>query len=77
MRPRPHAWRRPAATRFLALGCVARCAVLRDRHATVVERWVKEVVIGYNFCPYAQPAASRGHIRVVTSSAEAIGGHTL
>ena len=46
-RPWPQVNRRPLGRGhgLLALG-VARCAVLRDRHAAVVERWVKEVVIG-------------------------------
>eukprot|EP00435_Cladocopium_sp_Y103_P034533 s1155_g8.t3 len=49
-------------------------AILEDAsnvHTQAIQRWVREVIIGYNFCPYAQPTASNGHIRVVTSNAEA------
>ncbi|CAK9115638.1 Uncharacterized protein SCF082_LOCUS53513 [Durusdinium trenchii] len=48
----------------------ARCAVEEDEHAKAVQQWVQDVVIGYNFCPYAQPAAAQGHLRVVTSTSE-------
>lgn len=40
-----------------------------DDHARAVRCWVKNVVIGCGFCPWAKPAEDSQSIRVVTSTA--------
>eukprot|EP00435_Cladocopium_sp_Y103_P039852 s823_g10.t1 len=44
-------------------------AVAQDHHSEVVSRWIDELVVGQGFCPWAAPAKSAGHIRVVSSEA--------
>jgi len=41
-----------------------------DEHASSIRQWLNDVIIGYNFCPYARPAADADQIRIVTSSAD-------
>ncbi|CAE7574127.1 unnamed protein product [Symbiodinium natans] len=41
----------------------------KDEHVLATRRWLDEVVIGYNFCPYAGPTEEARQIRIVASSA--------
>ena len=33
-----------------------------------IRRWLDDIIIGYNFCPYARPTDEAQQVRIVTSS---------
>ncbi|CAE7566143.1 unnamed protein product [Symbiodinium sp. CCMP2592] len=39
-----------------------------DEHVIAIRRWLDDVIIGYNFCPYARPTDEAQQVRIVTSS---------
>eukprot|EP00929_Paragymnodinium_shiwhaense_P006117 TRINITY_DN10896_c0_g1_i3.p1 TRINITY_DN10896_c0_g1~~TRINITY_DN10896_c0_g1_i3.p1 ORF type:complete len:309 (-),score=49.34 TRINITY_DN10896_c0_g1_i3:46-972(-) len=61
--------RRPFAHRRHPLRSSRRATTTGDEHAVAVESWMKELVIGHEFCPWARPAQTKGHIRIASSSA--------
>lgn len=61
---RRRCWKRSRSVRVPAAAIVE-----GDGHACAVQTWVDEFVIGLGFCPWAGPAASSGHVRVVTTTA--------
>lgn len=45
-----------------------------DRDSMVMKRWIDELVVAHNFCPWAKPADDAGHLRIVTSTAASEAG---
>lgn len=43
-------------------------ALVQDQHSAAVGRWVDTMILGLRLCPFAQPAAQRNGLKVVSST---------
>lgn len=43
-------------------------ALVQDQHSAAVGRWVDTMILGLRLCPFAQPAAQRDGLKVVSST---------
>ena len=60
--------------RWCGSGWAGDAASLGARAERETQRWLEKVVIGLNLCPFAEPAARAGGLRVVACLEEAVDG---